>query len=132
MQAIFNDYVRTQLGYRTDLEYLPLIDVLAQWSWKHQTDLGGTSALLQLPNTIVDLSEAMAQNPSMRVFGAMGYYDFSTPYFQQEYDFAHLHLPADLRRNLTIAHYEAGHMAYIDANSLAKLKADLTRWYGQR
>lgn len=132
VQAIFNDYVRTQLGYRTDLEYLPLIDVLAQWSWKHQTDLGGTSALLQRPNTIVDLSEAMAQNPSMRVFAGMGYYDFSTPYFQQEYDFAHLHLPADVRRNLTIAHYEAGHMAYIDATALAKLKADLTRWYEQR
>ncbi len=129
VQAIFNDYVRGQLGYRTDLEYLPLIDVLSQWSWKHQTDLGGSSALLQLPNTIVDLSEAMAQNPSMRVFAAMGYYDFSTPYFQQEYDFAHLHLPPDLRRNLTIAHFEAGHMAYTDPTALAKLKSDLTRWY---
>ncbi|HEX4012831.1 MAG TPA: hypothetical protein VHX17_02945 [Candidatus Cybelea sp.] len=129
VQAVFNDYIRTQLNYQTNLEYLPLIDVLAQWSWKHQTDLGGTSALLQLPNTIVDLSEAMAQNPSMRVFAAMGYYDFSTPYFQQEYDFAHLHLPPDLRSNLTIAHYEAGHMAYIDATALATLKSDLTRWY---
>lgn len=129
VQAVFNDYIRSQLAYRTDLDYLPLVDVLSQWSWKHQTDLGGSAALMQPPNTIVDLSEAMAENPSMRVFAAMGYYDFSTPYFQQEYDFAHLHLPADLRRNLTIAHYEAGHMAYIDVAALAKLKADLTRWY---
>jgi carboxypeptidase C (cathepsin A) len=59
----------------------------------------------------------------------MGYYDMSTPYFQQDYDFAHLHLPADLRRNVTIERYESGHMIYIDPASLAKLKADLDRWY---
>jgi hypothetical protein len=34
-----------------------------------------------------------------------------------------------LRKNLTIEHYDAGRMAYIDAASLAKLKADLDRWY---
>ena len=132
VQAVFNDYIRERLDYKTDLEYLTLIDVLSEWSWKHQTDLGGTAALLRPPNTIVDLSEAMAENPSMRVFAAMGYYDFSTPYFQQQYDFAHLHLPPDLRRNLTIEHYEAGHMPYIDTAALAKLKADLTRWYLER
>jgi carboxypeptidase C (cathepsin A) len=109
-----------------------LIDVLSEWSWKHQTDLGGSAALLRPPNTIVDLSEAMAENPSMRVFAAMGYYDFSTPYFQQQYDFAHLHLPADLRRNLSIERYEAGHMPYIDNAALARLKNDLTRWYLER
>ena len=129
VQALFNDYVRERLQYRTNLEYLTLIDVLDKWSWKHQTDLGGTAALMQPPDTVVDLSEAMAQNPAMRVFGAMGYYDLSTPYFQQEYDFTHLRLPADLRKNLTLARYEAGHMPYIDETALAKVKADLARWY---
>ena len=129
--ATFNDYVRSTLQYRTDLEYRPLVDVLAQWSWRHDTDLGGAAAFLKPPNTIVDLSEAMAEAPRMRVFGALGYYDFSTPYFQQEYDFAHLHLPLELRRNLTIEHYQAGHMPYIDPVSLEKLKNDLARWYAQ-
>ncbi|MGD0967849.1 MAG: peptidase S10 [Candidatus Aquilonibacter sp.] len=127
--SIFNDYVRNQLGYHTPLEYRPLYDVLAGWDWKHATDLGGDAALIKPPNTIVDLAEAMAENPSMRVLALMGYYDMSTPYFQQDYDFAHLHLPADLRRNVTIERYESGHMIYIDPASLAKLKADLDRWY---
>ncbi len=127
--SVFNDYVRNQLGYKTQLEYRPLYDVLAGWDWKHATDLGGDAALIKPPNTIVDLAEAMAENPSMRIFAAMGYYDMSTPYFQQEYDFAHLHLPPDLRRNVTIGHYEAGHMMYIDPASLTKLKAELDRWY---
>ncbi len=129
--AVFNDYVRNELAYHTNLQYLPLVDVLAQWSWRHQTDLGGDAALLEPPNTIVDLSEAMAENPGMRVFSAQGYYDMSTPFFQQEYDFAHLHLPPALRRNLTIEHYESGHMIYFDPASLAKLKADLDRWYDE-
>jgi carboxypeptidase C (cathepsin A) len=127
--AVFNDYVRNQLQYRTDLEYRSLYDVLADWDWKHVTDLGGDATLLKPPNTIVDLAEAMAENPSMRVFAAMGYYDMSTPYFQQNYDFAHLHLPEELRKNITFGRYESGHMIYIDPASLTKLKADLDRWY---
>ena len=127
--SIFNDYVRKQLGYVTDLQYRSLYDVEAQWSWKHVTDLGGTAALIESPNTIVDLSEAMAENPAMRVFAALGYYDMSTPYFEAEYDFTHLHLPEALRSNLTIERYQSGHMIYIDPSSLAKLKTDLARWY---
>jgi carboxypeptidase C (cathepsin A) len=130
--AIFNDYVRNQLGYHTNLEYRSLVDVLDDWSWRHATDLGGDAALMEPPNTIVDLSEAMAENPGMRVFSAQGYYDMSTPFFQQDYDFAHLHLPPALRRNLTIEHYESGHMIYVDPASLAKLKNDLDRWYDNR
>ncbi len=127
--SIFNDYVRKQLGYATDLQYRSLYDVETQWSWKHVTDLGGSAALIQSPNTIVDLSEAMAENPGMRVFAALGYYDMSTPYFEAEYDFTHLHLPEALRTNLTIERYQSGHMIYIDPGSLAKLKTDLARWY---
>jgi carboxypeptidase C (cathepsin A) len=129
--AVFNDYVRNQLGYRTNLRYRSLVDVLAQWDWRHQTDLGGDAALMEPPNTIVDLSEAMAENPGMRVFSAQGYYDMSTPFFQQDYDFAHLHLPPALRRNLTIEHYESGHMIYVDPASLARLKNDLDHWYDE-
>ncbi len=130
--SIFNDYVRKQLGYNTDLQYRSLYDVESRWSWKHITDLGGTAVLIQSPNTIVDLSEAMAENPAMRVFAALGYYDMSTPYFEAEYDFTHLHLPQALRANLTIQRYQSGHMIYVDPGSLAELKTDLARWYDAR
>ncbi len=127
--ALFNDYITTQLRYRTPLEYLSLIPNLTQWSWKHASDLGGTAALLAPPNTIADLAETMVKTPSLRVFAAMGYYDMSTPYFQQMYDFTHLSIPVELRSNLTIGQYEAGHMMYVDPVSLARLKAGLDRWY---
>lgn len=127
--AAFNDYVVRQLHYHTQLEYLSIIDNLSTWNWKHSTDLGGTAAVLQPPNTTVDLAEAMVKNPSLRVFAGMGYYDMSTPYFQQLFDYQHLNLPAALQKNLTIERYQAGHMMYTDPTSLAKLKADLDRWY---
>lgn len=132
--AVFNDYVRHDLRYNTRLEYLSLIPNISQWSWKHTSDLGGTAALLSPPNTVVDLAEAMVKNPGMRVFAAMGYYDMSTPYFQQVFDYTHMRLPPDIAKNLTIEQYEAGHMMYTDPAVLARIKADLDRWYdaGQR
>lgn len=130
--AAFNDFVTNRLNYHTPLEYLSLINNIGQWSWKHATDLGGTAAVYQPPDTTVDLAEVMVKNPSLHVFAAMGLYDMSTPYFQQLFDFRHLNLPAPLRSNLTIHEYEAGHMMYTDPASLAKLKTDLDRWYGRR
>jgi carboxypeptidase C (cathepsin A) len=127
--ALFNDYVHGQLEYKTPLEYLSLIPNLPQWSWRHASDLGGTAALLQPPNTIADLAESMAKNPGMRVFAAMGYYDMSTPYFQQMFDYTHLNLPPGIEKNITFGQYEAGHMMYTDPAVLAKIKADLDRWY---
>jgi carboxypeptidase C (cathepsin A) len=59
----------------------------------------------------------------------MGYYDMSTPYFQQMFDYTHLNLPPGIEKNITFGQYEAGHMMYTDPAVLAKIKADLDRWY---
>jgi carboxypeptidase C (cathepsin A) len=34
-------------------------------------------------------------------------------------------VPADVRKNVTIAYYEAGHMMYVHPPSMVKFKADL-------
>ena len=56
---------------------------------------------------------------------ASGYYDFATPYFAADYTFDHLGLDPELRGNITMSYYEAGHMMYIHKPSLARLKQDL-------
>ena len=71
------------------------------------------------------LREAMTQNPYLRVFIANGYYDLATPYFATHYTFNHLGLDQSLRENVSMSHYEAGHMMYVHQPSLAKLKQDL-------
>jgi carboxypeptidase C (cathepsin A) len=46
-----------------------------------------------------------------------GYYDGATPYFAAEHTVAHLAIPGQLRRNVQIAHYPAGHMMYVHEES---------------
>lgn len=113
--AVYNQYVREQLGYETDLNYETL-SFKANENWKYQ---GG-----QFPDTSEGLRAAFAKNPFMRVLVAQGYYDLATPFQAAYYSLAHMGLDPALRDNITIAEYEAGHMMYLREPSLAQLKAD--------
>ena len=84
-------------------------------------------------NRYTDTSErlrsAMSRNPHLRVFVANGYYDLATPYFATEYTFSHMGLAPDLRENVRMAEFEAGHMMYIHEPSAVKLDAELRAFY---
>lgn len=116
--AAFNDYVRRQLGYKTDAVYHILGGgFTSPWNW------GSDNAFV---DTSVALKSAFAKNPFMKVFVAYGYYDMATPYFAAEYTIDHMYLDASLKQNIKTAYYEAGHMMYIDVTSLARLKQDVS------
>jgi len=114
--AMFNDYVRAELGYKSDLTYHILGGGIGAWDW-------GTS------NGFADVSEslrsAFAKNPHMKLMVAKGYYDLATPYFAVEYTLSHMGLDPALRRNVRTREYEAGHMMYIDKKELARLHQDV-------
>lgn len=120
--AMFNDYVRRELGYRSDLEYYILGGGIGS-RWSFESD-----------NEYVDVGEnlraAFARNPHMRLFVAFGYYDAATPYYAAEYSLSHLRLPAALRQRISTGYYEAGHMMYIHVPSLAKLAEDVSGFVG--
>jgi carboxypeptidase C (cathepsin A) len=61
----------------------------------------------------------------MKLFVASGYYDLATPYFATKHTLAHMGLDPTVKANITTGEYEAGHMMYIHADSLRKLKADV-------
>ena len=67
----------------------------------------------------------MRKNPYMKVFVASGYYDMATPYFAAEYTISAMNLEPELRRNISVSYYEAGHMMYIEKTSLRKLRNDV-------
>lgn len=117
--STFNNYVRTELGYKSDLEYFVLGGGIGPWNW-------GTN------NTYVDTSialrNALARNPYLKVFVAMGYYDMATPYFAVEYTLHHISLDPTLLRNFSPNYYEAGHMMYIDERSLSRLRSDVGKF----
>jgi carboxypeptidase C (cathepsin A) len=114
--AGLNDYLFGTLGYRTPLTYRPnyYSGIAGKWDQKHRAPGGrGYGAQMALADTALDLSQAMRQNPHLKVLSLNGYYDMATPFFGAEYDLKHMGLPPELRRNLTYRYYESGHMVYV-------------------
>lgn len=118
--ATFNDYVRRQLGYETDLTYHILGGgIKTPWEWDSNNSYVETGDALRA---------GMARNPHMKLFVASGYYDLATPYFATDYTLTHLGLDEELRSNITTARYAAGHMMYIDVAELERLKRDVAEF----
>lgn len=115
--SAFHHYVRTELEYKSDLEYAIFGGIKKPWEWG--------SAGEGHPDTSEALRVAMSKNPHMRVMIASGYYDLATPYFATEYTLAHMGLDPEVRQNILTHEYEAGHMMYIHEPSLEKLKGDI-------
>ncbi len=119
--ATFNDYVRGELAFESDLPY-EILSFKTHGNWRFE----------EHENQFVDVAEtlrkAMTINPFLKVFVASGYFDLATPYFATDYTVSRLGLDETLRANLTVAYYEAGHMMYIHLPSLARLKQDLARF----
>ncbi|MCB8992136.1 MAG: peptidase S10 [Ardenticatenaceae bacterium] len=116
--ATFNDYVRRELAFVSDLPYEILnFKVFPAWQYaQHQNDFVNVAETLRM---------AITTNPALHVHVANGYYDLATPYLATRYTFDHLGLDADLLPNITMSHYEAGHMMYVHLPSLAVLKQNL-------
>jgi len=114
--AAFNDYVRSELGIETDLTYETLsFKVNEKWEWEKGS----------LPATGEALRGAMAKNPYMKVFVGQGTYDLATPLLATEYMINHMNIDRTIRNNVQMTNYEAGHMFYLDVDSLAAFKADI-------
>jgi carboxypeptidase C (cathepsin A) len=115
--AAMNDYVRAELEIENDLPYEILTDRVHPWSYEEHQN--------QYVNVAETLREAISKNPFLHVFVANGYYDLATPYLATHYTFNHLELDPSLQGNISMKHYEAGHMMYIHEPSLVQLKDDL-------
>lgn len=116
--AAFNDYVKRELKFESDLPY-EILSFKVNQAWRfgeHEN---------QYVYVAETLRKAMTINPHLKVFVANGYFDLATPYFAAEYTWQHLAVEAGLRKNLSAAFYPAGHMMYIHLPSLAQLRQDL-------
>ena len=117
--STFNNYIRTELNYKSDLEYYILGGGIGPWNWGTNNGYVDTS---------VALRTAMAQNPYLKIFVAMGYYDMATPYFAVQYTMHHISIDPLLLKNFSTGYYEAGHMMYIDEKQLGRLRADVRKF----
>ncbi len=117
--AMFNQYVRTELGYKSDLEYYILGGGFGfnEWDWG--------SANNGFVDTAQLLRDAFQKNPFMKVFVGSGFYDLATPYYATAYMFSHIGLSAKEHSQISLGYYSAGHMMYIQDESLAALRKDI-------
>ncbi len=114
--STYNAYIRTDLGVETDLSYETLSTKINQkWEWEKG----------RLPTTGERLRSAIAKNPYLKVFVGQGYYDLATPHFATQYMVSHMNIDPKLRENLQIQYYPAGHMFYLDQDSIAIFKRDI-------
>lgn len=115
--AALNHYVRQELEYANDLPYEILTHNVRPWSYK---EFEGASV------TVAEkLASAMRGNPALKVHVACGHLDGATPYYAAEYVLAHLAIPEELRGNIELVYYPAGHMMYVHEPSRVRQSADL-------
>jgi carboxypeptidase C (cathepsin A) len=119
--AAFNEYVRTELNWQTDMPYEVLTAKVQPWNFSEFTN--------EYVDVAQRLQSAMSQNRFMRVLQMNGYYDLATPFFATEYTFDHLGLAPQLRGNVTMHYCDAGHMLYLKQSCLEELHRDMHEFY---
>ncbi len=122
--SLFNNYLREELGYDGDMEYVPS-GRAGPWNWSRRGanigfGLGG------IPNVAPDLATAMQRNPRLEVLLVNGIYDLATPYFAAVWTMDNMGLPPELRDNIQRADFSAGHMMYVEQSLLPQWRETLT------
>jgi carboxypeptidase C (cathepsin A) len=110
--AMFQDYVRRELKWTTDMYYTISANV-RPW------DQGQPGMVAEA------LRSAMTQQTYLKLLVVCGYYDFATPFNGIEQTVSHMMLEPAIRKNVTFTYYEAGHMMYIDKKAREKLHKDM-------
>lgn len=111
--AMFQDYVRRELKWTTDM-YYTLTARVQPWD---QGQPGQPAEALR---------SAMTQQTYLKVLVLCGYYDVATPFNGIEHTVSHMSLEPAIRKNISFAYYEAGHMMYIEKKSREKMHRDVS------
>ena len=115
----YEAYLRRELTFTNDIGIFYLVS-------------GGVGTFTSTGNDDASLSSAFVRNPQLRLFVGINYFDLNAPFYAIEFTLAHLNMSPEVRaHNITLSHFEAGQMTYVDSKSLAKLQADLTRFINE-
>lgn len=115
-----NDYLSRTLKWEGHHPYNILTRKVHPWNWGPK-------------NTITNMSRhvenALRHNPDLRFLIQSGYTDLATPPANVQHSINHLHgIPAERRKAIEFAFYEAGHMFYLNKPDLVKMRGDLVKF----
>ena len=120
----FNNYMRTELNYKTDTPYYVSAQQSGMFRWSSTGATPAPGGNQGFQEEISPLRAAIVGNPFLKVLVMEGYYDLATPYYQAEYTMHELMLPPAFRANISYERYWSGHMVYMEQKSHAKLQKD--------
>ena len=122
--SLLKDYLRHELGYENDMVFRHSAGRhVRPWSY-HEERSGLSYGTNSYANYAEHLRSAMHKNPYLKVLVMSGYYDLATPYFASDYTVDHMQLDPEVRDNMRVAYYKAGHMMYVRTEDLAKFRQD--------
>jgi carboxypeptidase C (cathepsin A) len=123
MQPAMVQYVRQELGYRSDLPYRLLNrEVSRQW------DFGGKLGHQGYAGSLDELEKARTRYPGLKILVAHGYTDLVTPYGVSQFLIGQLR-PIDTAAPVALKVYRGGHMMYLRPASRRQLKDDAREFY---
>ena len=97
-----------------------------KWDWSHR---GNSAWGAQIAiSTAPDMAETLTQNPNTKVLILNGYFDNGTVFYGVEHTIDHLELNPEVKKNIVMKYYEAGHMMYLHTPSLEKFKKDISEF----
>jgi len=120
-----NCHLRDTLGVETDLTYHLLnLETFKAWKFDPKGDLkqGFIGA-------VDDLRIGMSLNPYMQVYITHGFFDLVTPYFASNHLADLMKLNPEIRPNLTLKHFQGGHMFYTWDHSRQQWFIDMKAFY---
>ncbi|MGB7859763.1 MAG: peptidase S10 [Acidimicrobiia bacterium] len=121
--SALNQYLREEIGFESDEVYnIVSMDVWKNWDYE---DFKG-----RYVDTSENMREVLSRSRGTKVFVANGYFDLATPHFATEYTFSHMGLDPEVRDNVRMEYYEAGHMMYVHTPSLQALAGHLREFVG--
>lgn len=115
--ALFQDYVRRDLKWQSDLHYPSSGDV-RPWIYDQNRYMDMTEPLRQ----------AMTKNPFLKVLVVIGHYDMATPSGGIEFNMSHLAYDDSVTKRVSYGYYEGGHMMYTRPSAHKGLTADITKF----
>lgn len=129
--SAYKDYLYNDLKVRKDLSYATSTGSRKdfKWDWNHSGNVIWNAQVAV--STLPDMTSAMKRNPNLKILILNGYYDLATVFYGVEYSINHMGLDSELKKNIIMKYYEAGHMMYTHKPSMVKFKKDVDEFIDQ-
>ncbi len=123
--SAFKDYLYNDLKASKHLTYTTTAGTRKdfKWDWNHTGNMAWNAQVAV--STLPDMTTAMKRNPNLKILILNGYYDLATVFYGVEHSINHMGLSPELKKNIIMKYYEAGHMMYTHLPSMKKFKEDV-------